>query len=206
MKYFYVGATPEVDREALMAIADRAGAEFGAPVDKMGDVDVNSTKFFSAFEKLFKDTPLESWKSYLRWRVVNRRAGELSAAFVNEDFDFFGRRLYGQKELKPRWKRCVSRADSELSEILGRKYVEQEFDVRDKETALKMIGQVESAMQSDIEKIDWMSPETKKKALDKLANVTNKIGYPDKWWDYSTLNIERGDLAGNASRAAEFKR
>ncbi|MFA5161511.1 MAG: M13 family metallopeptidase [Elusimicrobiales bacterium] len=190
--------TPSFDWDGYLS-------EIGAPVGKMGQIDVNDMKFFSQLGKTMAALPPGAWKAYLRWQVAHGRAGALSSAFADENFAFFGRRLSGQEELAPRWKRCVSRVDKTLGEILGKKFVERHFNADDKDTALRMIAQVEEAMRQNIGRVDWMGGETKRKAFAKLDKVGNKIGYPDKWRDYSALSIARGDLAGNAARASAFE-
>ncbi|MBI3552551.1 MAG: M13 family metallopeptidase [Elusimicrobia bacterium] len=177
--------------------------ELGAP--KLAEVDVNSMPFFSSLEKILTSTPLAAWKAYLRWQVIHGRATMLSSAFDKESFSFWGQRLSGQKQQKPRWKRCVGQADAVMGEALGRDYVKQAFDGKAKDATLAMVAEIEAAMQDDIKGVTWMSPQTQQKALDKLAEVTNKIGYPDKWRDYSKLNISRTDALGNIDRSASLE-
>ncbi len=129
----------------------------------------------------------------------------LPAAFVNENFEFFSKTLRGTKELRPRWKRCVDYTDNELGEALGRKFVERTFGAEGKERTLRMVHEIERALQQDIRQLTWMTDATKKQALVKLAGVTNKIGYPDRWRDYSRLKIVRGDALGNVERADAFE-
>ena len=148
---------------------------------------------------------LESWKAYLRWHLVNANAPYLSAAFVNADFDFFGKTLGGAQELEPRWKRCVSYTDNDLGEALGQAYVQRAFSPEAKQRAQEMVKEIEQAMERDIQSLSWMSPETKQKALEKLHAVANKIGYPDKWRDYTALTIARDDEMGNVLRARTFE-
>jgi putative endopeptidase len=148
---------------------------------------------------------LPSWKAYLRWHLVNANSPFLSSAFVNENFDFFGKTLQGAEQLEPRWKRCSDYVDNDLGEALGKAYVEKAFGPDAKARALKMVTQIEDAMQGDIQSLSWMSPETKQRALEKLHSIANKIGYPDKWRDYSSLSITRDDEMGNVLRAREFE-
>ena len=124
---------------------------------------------------------------------------------MDERFDFYGKTLTGAKELRPRWKRCVGFTNSDLGEALGKPYVEVAFGGQSKQRVLNMVHAIEQALQGDIQELSWMTPETKKQALVKLAGVENKIGYPDKWRDYSSLNIIRGDALGNSLRANEFE-
>ena len=124
---------------------------------------------------------------------------------MNTDFDFFGKTLSGAQELEPRWKRCVSYADNDLGEALGKVYVERAFPPEAKQRAHEMVKDIEQAMERDIDSLSWMSAETKQRALEKLHTVANKIGYPDKWRDYSTLTIARDDELGNVLRSRQFE-
>ncbi len=161
--------------------------------------------FFKAFSNLVSHRNLDELKDYMTWHYLNASAGRLSKAFVDENFDFYGRTLSGVKELKPRWKRCVSATDQELGEALGRKFVEKTFGEQGKQRTLDMVKEIEHEMANDIQSLSWMSPETKKAALVKLHAVANKIGYPDKWRDYSAVNIADDDYFGNWYRANEFE-
>jgi putative endopeptidase len=143
-------------------------------------------------------------KDYLTWHYVSSSAKALPKAFVDESFSFYGRTLTGAQELRPRWKRCVQMTDGELGEAIGKKYVDLTFGSEGKARTLKMVEEIEQQMGKDIESLTWMTPETKKQALIKLKAVTNKIGYPDKWRDYSTLDIVKGDYLGNMYRANQF--
>ena len=127
---------------------------------------------------------------------------------MNENFEFYGKTLTGAKELRPRWKRCVQYTDSDLGEALGQKYVELTFGEEGKDRTLEMVRALEKALERDIQQLDWMTPATKKRALEKLHAITNKIGYPEKWRDYSNLEIKEGDAIGNSFRSNmfEFKR
>jgi predicted metalloendopeptidase len=129
----------------------------------------------------------------------------LPDAFVQENFNFYGKYLGGAKELEARWKRCERLTDQQLGEALGQPYVAEEFTPADKARMLKMVDAIETALKQDIESLDWMTPETKQQALLKLAAIRNKIGYPNKWRDYSKLNIVRGDFLGNVERANTFE-
>jgi len=144
-------------------------------------------------------------KPYLAWQVITNAAPRLPAAFVNEDFEFTDRTLSGIQTLPPRWKTCVALVDRQLGEALGQKYVEQAFGKSGKERTLQMVTEIEAEMAKDIQSLTWMSEATKQQSLAKLRAVANKIGYPDKWRDYSHLSITRGDLIGNTDRAAEFQ-
>lgn len=168
-------------------------------------LNVSVPDFFKAFSSLIKKDSLNNLKDYMTWHYLNASARLLPKAFVDEDFDFYGRTLRGTKQLKPRWKRCVAATDDELGEALGRKFVEKTFGEEGKQRTLEMVQAIEHEMANDIESITWMSAETKKQALIKLRAVANKIGYPDKWRDYSTVNIVPQDYFGNWYRANAFE-
>ncbi len=156
-------------------------------------------------DSALKNEDLESWKAYLRWHLVHANAPYLSSAFVDADFDFFGKTLAGAQELEPRWQRCVGYVDNDLGEALGQAYVQRAFPPEAKQRAQKMVKQIEDAMQQDIDGLPWMSAATKQQALEKLHTLANKIGYPDKWRDYSALSIARDDYMGNVLRARVFE-
>ncbi len=178
-------------------------SETGQP--GLSTLNVAAPEFFKAMKAELQKEDLESWKAYLRWHLVHAGAPYLSSAFVNADFDFFGKTLSGAQELEPRWKRCVSYTDNHLGEALGQAYVKRAFPPEAKQRAQKMVKEIELAMEHDIQSLTWMSPETKQQALEKLHAVANKIGYPDKWRDYSALTISRDDAMGNVLRARTFE-
>ena len=161
--------------------------------------------FFEGVDQLMTSVPLENWKTYLRWQLVNWSSSLLSQPFVDERFDFFGHTLLGQRAQTPRWRRCVRNVDRDLDEALGQEYVARAFAADSKERMLKLVHALEAALSTDIQQVDWMSPATKKAALAKLATIDDKIGYPDHWRDYSSLEIVRGDALGNAYRSSEFE-
>jgi putative endopeptidase len=164
---------------------------------------VMTPEFFKGINGLITSVPLESWKTYLRWQLVNDSSPLLSESFVAEKFDFYGHVLRGPKTPTPRWRRCAQSVDRDLTEALGQEYVARAFSGNSKERMLKMVGALEEALNSDIHQLDWMSPTTKKAALAKLDTIADKIGYPDHWRDYSALHIARGDALGNAYRSSE---
>ena len=168
-------------------------------------LNVSNPEFFKQLNGLMDSISLDEWKTYLRWHLVHDFAGVLSDPFVQENFDFYEKYLGGAKELQTRWKRCVRLTDQQLGEALGQPYVQEEFTPADKARMLKMVDAIEASLKEDIEGLDWMTPETKKQALLKLAAIRNKIGYPAKWRDYSKLNIVRGDFLGNVERANTFE-
>ncbi len=167
-------------------------------------VDVSAPKFFETVSRELKEIPVDNWKIYLRWHLVNTAAPWLSQPFVDEDFNFKGRVLQGTKELLPRWKRCVSATDRRLGEALGQIYVEKYFPPKAKARALEMVNHLIAALHDDIQTLAWMSPATRQQALAKLATFTRKIGYPDKWRDYSAYQVERSSYLTNQMRGAQF--
>jgi len=175
----------------------------GAPA--FTEVNVASPDFMKEVNALLSSAPVADWKTYLRWHALTAEAPYLSSRFVNENFDFFSKYLHGAQELQPRWKRCVRYVDHDLGEALGQAYVRRVFPPSLKRDTNTMVKLIEDAMQQDIEQLTWMSPQTKQQALAKLAGIRNKVGYPDKWRDYSTLQVRRGDLAGNVQRAVVFE-
>ena len=172
---------------------------------KFSSVNVGNPEFFKAVNQQIASTPIDDWKTYLRWRVVDTYAGALPKAFVDEDFNFFGAYLSGQKEIEARWKRCVESTDRNLGMALGQLYVDKTFGPEGKERTLNMVHAIETAMHQDISSLNWMSDATKQKAYEKLNTIVNNIGYPDKWRDYSTVVVKRDDFAGNFIRAREFE-
>ncbi len=174
-----------------------------APQFTTANVDVPD--FVKGLSQVVGSRPLSDLQDYLSWHYLVASAALLPKAFVEENFDFYGRTLVGQKELKPRWKRCVSATDDELGEALGRKYVEKTFGEQGKERTLQMVHEIEHEMANDLNSLSWMSPQTKAQALVKLHAVANKIGYPDKWRDYSSVEIIPDDYFGNWYRANEFE-
>ncbi|PYY02454.1 MAG: M13 family peptidase [Acidobacteria bacterium] len=177
----------------------------GTTAPAFDSLNVANPEFFKQLNNLADSVPLEDWKAYFRWHLIHEFAGVLSDSFVQENFSFYEKYLGGAKELQARWKRCERLTDQQLGEALGQPYVAQEFTPAEKARMLKMVNAIETALKQDIESLDWMTPETKKQALLKLAAIRNKIGYPSKWRDYSKLNIVRGDLLGNVERANTFE-
>jgi endothelin-converting enzyme/putative endopeptidase len=166
--------------------------------------NVSEPEFLKAVDQVIASTPLPDLKTYLRWHVIHSNAAMLPKRFVDEAFDFYEKTLTGAKEQRPRWKRCVEATDSDLGEALGKIYVERTFGSEGKARTLQMVEAIEGALGTDIKEISWMSDETKKAAEAKLRAVANKIGYPDRWRDYSTLRIAAGDAYGNSQRANAF--
>jgi endothelin-converting enzyme/putative endopeptidase len=180
----------------------------GAGAPKFDSLNVVEPEFIKQMQSALDTHSLDDWKIYLRWHVVHASAAMLPTAFVDENFEFFGKTMQGTKELRPRWKRCVSFADGDLGEAIGQIYVQQNFGADSKTRMLALVGALEKALGQDIQSVSWMGDDTKKQALVKLAAITNRIGYPDKWRDYSALEIVRGNALGNSARANqnEFQR
>ena len=168
-------------------------------------VNVDEPKFYAVLNHVLATISLSDIKAYLRWHVTHNASPYLSSAFENERFDFFGHVLRGIAVPPPRWKRCVAQVDGLLGEALGQEFVARSFGPQLKASTLRMTIQIEQAMRADIESLSWMSDITKHHALVKLDAITNKIGYPDHWRDYSAIAIRREDFFGDAMRATEFE-
>jgi len=177
----------------------------GIGLTSPGDIDVHQPDFFKAVNTAFTSTSLDDWKSYLRWHLINATASALSADFVNEDFDFKEKTLRGTQQIKPRWKRVITSEDGEIGEALGKLYVKEYFPPAAKARALELINNLKEALADRIKSLEWMDDTTKQKALEKLAAFQVKIGYPEKWRDYSTLMIDRGPFVLNELRAENFE-
>jgi putative endopeptidase len=174
-------------------------------VSNMSELNVTEPDFFKQAEVLIKSRSVADWKTYLRWHVVNDAARYLPSRFETAHFEFYAAYLRGVKQLQPRWKRCVQYVDRDLGEALGQVFVDKTFAPDTKARALAMTREIEKAMEADLHDITWMSAETKKRALEKLHGMVNKIGYPDKWRDYSSLEISRTGFLGNVERASVFE-
>jgi putative endopeptidase len=168
-------------------------------------IDVQNPVFLKATDSLLTAASLDDWKAYLRWSVINSAAPSLSSTFVNEDFRF-GSTLSGAKEMLPREKRCARATDGGLRDALGQAYVAQYFTPAAKQRALEMVRNLESVFHDRIQTLGWMSDTTKTQAETKLAAFTNKIGYPDKWRDYSSLNIQPGPFLNNVLAVRQYER
>ena len=179
----------------------------GAELEKkiLDEVVVMMPSFIEAFSTLYTEENLEVIKLWLSWQVVNSMAPYLSSDFVNARFDFYGRKLTGAPELRARWKRAVQAVEGSLGEAVGEIYVAKHFPAAAKERMDVLVDYLIKAYRESISNLDWMTEETKKKALIKLEKFTPKIGYPVKWRDYSELEIDRHDLVGNVRRVSEFE-
>jgi putative endopeptidase len=186
------------------------GLDFGAFQDtihspRVSELNNATPDFFPALIKELNATNLETLKAYMRYQVLTKSAGRLPKRFDQENFDFYGRKLYGQPEQSARWKRCSNSVNVYLGEALGKVYVEQYFSGDSKAKMVQMVGDIEAAMDRDIDQLDWMSATTKVRAKEKLHAVANKIGYPDKFRDYTKLEIKPDEALGNQQRAEAFE-
>lgn len=192
----FVASTPNFDWNAYLKALN-------AP--KFTDINMAHPAFFKGLNEMLVAVPIEEWKSYLRWHLVHDAASGLSSNFVNETFDFYGKTLNGTKELLPRWRRCVMATDGSLGELLGQVYVKKAFPPEAKARMKELVNNLTAALRDDIKTLDWMSEPTQKQAIAKLESFAVKIGYPDKWRDYSTLKIDRTSYADNLIRAGRFE-
>ncbi len=174
----------------------------GAPTT--GDINVAHPEFFTAVNKMLVEVPVSDWKTYLRWDLITSAASSLSSKFETENFNFFGTVLEGRKEQLPRWRRCVSATDANLGEALGQVYVSRAFTAESKARMRTMVANLISSFRERLNKLNWMSDDTRKQAIAKLEAFGQKIGYPDKWIDYSSLNVSRDSYLANVMRASEF--
>jgi putative endopeptidase len=195
-------ALAEITATAPNFHLDRYIAAVHSPTFK--ELNVVSPDFFKQVNSLIETTPLDDWKTYMTWQMLNTSAAWLSDDFVQEDFQF-NQALTGQQQIQARWKRCINLTDSMLGEALGQMYSEQTFGPEGKQRMLKMVNALETALNHDIKDLPWMTETTKKQAQIKLQAIRNKIGYPDTWRDYSKVAIVRRDLIANLIEASEFE-
>lgn len=174
-------------------------------INNPDSVIVGQPEFFSGFEKSLKNFSLDNWKTYLKWNLVNAYADYLSKPFVDQNFDFYYRTLEGVPEQRPRWKKIVDQTDGSLGELIGQVYVAEYLPAGTKEKLLEIGNNIKSIYAEHIKKLDWMSAETKKKALKKLAKVYMKVGYPDKWRDMSAIEIDRNSYLKNVKNVIEWR-
>jgi putative endopeptidase len=178
-------------------------ASLGLP--GLTETNIGQPDFFREMNHQLNTVPIADWKTYLRWHVIHVAAPSLSEAFVQENFNFYSKDLQGIAELQPRWKRCILSVDRNIGEALGQLYVEKNFTPDTKARAVQMVQNLIAALRSDVPTLSWMTPETKTAALAKLEAFHIKIGYPDKWRDYSKLTVNRTSYEGNVRRAAAFE-
>jgi len=189
---------PGIDWSAYLTAA-------GVPEKEVSEVVVRQPDYFTALSNLLDKVSLEDWKLWLKWRVLHEYAPVLSKPFVDENFAFSGKVLTGAPENRPRWKRGVALVGDALGEAVGQIYVAKRFPPAAKERMKELVENLVEAYRENITNLDWMGPETRQKALEKLSKFHPKIGYPDKWRDYSTLEIKPDDLVGNVRRATAFE-
>jgi len=187
--------TPHFDWHAYFAA-------IGLP--QPGDIDVGQPEFLTGFDAQLTALPVGTWQTYFRWHLLHDAAPSLSSAFVDENFNFYARALTGTQKLRERWKRVLARVDGQVGEALGQLYVAEAFPPESKARMLKLVGNLQEALRARIQTLEWMDEPTRAQALKKLNAFGVKIGYPDKWIDYSTLRIDRGAFVLNVQRAAEF--
>ncbi len=203
-KIYHLMPVSELANLAPSLAWDRLLTASGTPA--VTELNVTDPDFFKGMNAVIASSDLETIKTYLRWQLLTSTPGYvLPKALDDEHFDFYGRKLRGQPEQRARYKRCVQATDAALGEALGQVYVAQEFPPSNKAATLQMVKDIEGAMDQDVDTLDWMSSATKVRAKEKLRAVADKIGYPDRWRDYSTLTIARDDAFGNALRATEFE-
>jgi putative endopeptidase len=174
----------------------------GAPTT--GAINVTHPEFFQAVNKMLTEVPVADWKTYLRWNLITAAAPSLSSKFETENFNFFAKTLQGRKEQLPRWRRCVSATDGSLGEALGQVYVSRTFTPESKARMKAMVNNLIVAFRERLQKVDWMSDATRQQAIAKLDAFGQKIGYPDKWIDYSALSVSRDSYLANVMRSSEF--
>lgn len=188
--------TPNFNWKQLFAAIDR---------EDVTQFSQSQPLFFAEMDKTLTDTPIKDWQAYLRWKLIKQAAPHLSKAFVDADFEFSGKTLNGTQELRPRWKRMIDQVNANIGEALGQEFVAEVFPSEAKAQALELVQNLQKALKARIEKLDWMSAETKQQALAKFATFTPKIGYPDQWRDYSALTIKRGNHLDNLRAGAAFE-
>jgi len=198
----------KVDAKGLQALTP--GFDWQAYLDELGQggqqtFNVTEPAFFKALARLWQEGGVEATRTYLRWHVARNMSPALASSFDQEHFAFFSKTLRGVQQQPPRWKRCVALVDQQLGEALGQEFVARAFSPALKAKSLHMTRQIEDAMKKDIDSLEWMSADTKKKAQDKLAAIVNKIGYPDTWRDYSAYAVKPDDFAGNVERGNAFE-
>jgi putative endopeptidase len=196
---------PIKDLKQLMPDFDWASLLTTAGIKNQKNIVIPQVEYIKSLNDIIKTTPLATWKAYLKWSVVHGAATSLNTALENENFNFYSTTLRGTEKQRPLWRRGVETVNKNLGEIVGKVYVEKHFSPEAKEKVSILVKNLIKAYEESIKKLDWMSPETKKQALDKVSKFTVKIGYPDKWRDYSSLKIIKNDYFGNQQRATAFE-
>ncbi len=201
----FVGAADLFASSEAAASLEQWAQAFGAPDQALDEVVVRQPSFLHGLGELFSDDRLESWKDWLRWQVVHGYSPHLSQAFVDEQFDFYGRTLTGAPQLRERWKRALSLVEGALGEAVGKIYVERHFPPASKQAMDELVTNLVEAYRQSIATLEWMGPATRERALEKLEAFTPKIGYPVRWRDYTALSIDPADLIANVRAASEFE-
>lgn len=176
-----------------------------ASLEKEKNIVVTQVEYLKNLNNIIKTTPIDTWKTYLKWGVINKSASLLTTELDNQNFEFYSKTLNGTEKQEEDWKRAVGTVNSSLGEVVGKVYVEKHFSPEAKQRMVGMVKNLLKAYAESIKKLDWMSADTKKEALKKIDKFMIKIGYPDKWIDYSTLKIAKNDLYGNTKRSTEFE-
>jgi len=197
----------KMDQAALARLAPSFawGAYFQGLGLAITEINVSEPKFFTELNRQLRTQNLAAWRAYLRWHLIHGHAAYLSSPFDREQFAFFSQYLAGAKEMPARWKKCSRLVDSQLGDALGQIFVAHTFTGQTRDDAVRMIEQVEREMAQDMETLSWMGPETRRQALDKLHSLVNKVGYPAKWKDYSSVAISRETFFLNAQNAESFE-
>jgi len=198
----------KMNRREAERLAPRLGLRdylAGAGLSGLDTLNVAQPKFVERAGQLLRSEPLPTWKSYLRWQLINAKAPNLSRSFSDRDFDFYRKYLRGAEQRAPRWKECVQAVDRDFGEALGKVYVDKAFAPHVKADVVRMVDFVARVMKARLEGLEWMSAATRQQALEKLSGLRNKIGYPERWRDYSSIAVRRDDHFGNAERAAAFE-
>jgi len=188
--------SPEFDWEAYFT---------NLGVSNPGEINVSQPDFFKGVSVIMANNSVDDWKVYLTWNVLDNYANYLSSDFVNQNFEFFGKVLTGAQEIQPRWKRVLNNTSGRLGEAIGQLYVEKHFPPESKQRMLVLVENLRLSFADRIKGLDWMSPETKEKALEKLETITVKVGYPDKWKDYSSLTIVPDNYVQNVRNSNKFE-
>jgi putative endopeptidase len=198
----------KMDRKQFQALAPSFAWDGFFPalgLESAQTMNVTEPAFYQALEKSLRAHKLDAWRAFLRWNLIRDASPYLSSAFVKSSFDFYSKYLRGVPEQQPRWRRCVRWTDRDLGEVLGQVFVAKTFTPETKARTVAMTKEIELAMENDLKQLPWMGDATRKRALEKLHSIVNKIGYPDKWRDYSALTISAGDFGGNVLRASQFE-
>lgn len=203
MKLYNKYAT--ADLKTLMPDFNWTSMMTKSSIEKEKDIVVTQVDYLKKLNNIIKTTPIDTWKIYLKWGLINRSAGLLTTELDNQNFEFYSKTLNGTEKQEEDWKRAVSTVNGSLGEVVGKVYVEKHFSPEAKERMVIMVKNLLKSYAESIKKLDWMSAATKKEALNKVDKFMIKIGYPDKWIDYSSLKIAKNDLYGNTQRAMEFE-